>query len=164
MGQVPSQSFAVAGKRAWPTLIGGLGALITGLWMLHDGEHTQIAWANVALGVVLTFWFGQVAWRRAPMLWFDDGGLRARMHGFPPVPWEDIERVRFVRVDGRALLVLERKETARRRRPGGRWPRALARRAKAGDLAVPIDGLTAAPAQVYAVVELAHRFSQRGSG
>jgi hypothetical protein len=163
MGQVPYQGFALAGKHSWSVIVSSVGVLATSVPRLKHGRHAMLGWVTLCCGVAMVAWaliWG--LWRRS-MLWFDDTGLYARLSGFPGARWVDIERVAFVRVNGRALLVVDRTDEARRHRPGGKWPRSLARLAKAKDLAVPLDNLAASPEKVVACVQLAHQQALDGA-
>lgn len=157
MPSVPAQSFPHAWSRAKPALIHGGGLIVTGLATVVSGRLVQVGWVTAACGLGIVLALLLPLWLRVPVIAFDDRGLRARLPGFGLVPWADIERVRFVHVNQRKLLVVDRTPEARRRRRGGRWPRQLARMAKGKDLAVPLEGLTATPEQIVAVVQLAHR-------
>lgn len=157
MVQVPYQGFAMKRKLVWSGLSAGLGLMMPGTYLFAEGKEPRLAWASVVCGLPLTLWFAWLAVRRPPKLWFDDGGLRASCRGFPATPWPEIERLRLVRVEGRALLVVDRTEEARSRQPAGGRVRSLARLAQTKDLAAPIDNLDASPEKIFAVVELAHR-------
>jgi len=157
MPVVPPQSFPMKQKRAWHIVTAGIGVVLAGVELLRLGRGDTVGWVTIACGLVLVTWFGQPAWRRAPMVWFDDRGLWARMPGFGPLSWQDIERVRFVRVYGKAFLVVDRVPSLRAAKPPSSIARAYARSAEANDLAVPLDNLEAAPDRVAAVVDLAHR-------
>ncbi|HEX5052958.1 MAG TPA: hypothetical protein VFZ65_14375 [Planctomycetota bacterium] len=152
---MPPQSFVRSIRRALVPV--GLGLAIAGAggYLLAARREAAVAWVSLASGLVLALWFALGPWRRAPVLWFDDAGLRARLPGFGCVAWSDIEAVRLARVRGRAFLIVERAAAARQAAVA--WPvlRMLAKMANAADLAVPIDGLSASPEQVVAVVELA---------
>lgn len=163
MPSVPAQSFPHAWSRLRPALLPGVGLIVTGLSTVATGRLVQIGWVTAGCGVGLVVALGLPLWLRVPVVAFDDRGLRARLPGFGLVPWSDIERVRLVRVDNHTLLVVDRTFEARRRRRGGRWPRSLARRAKGKDLAVPLEGLTATPEQIVAVVQIAHRHMTGGA-
>lgn len=158
MPSVPAQKFPMQAKRSWHFVTVGISIVATGVELLRRGkEPLVVAWVTIASGVAFLLWFGQPAWRRAPMIWFDDKGLRARVPGFGPLPWEHIERLRFVRINGKAFLVIDRVLEERQKRSLGMLARAVARQAEAKDLAVPLDGLAAAPDKVFAIVDLAHR-------
>lgn len=157
MATVPAQSFPMQPKRAWHALAPGIAMLGAGVEQLRRDHTGVLAWTCVGCGLVCVLWFGKLWWRQAPMVWFDDAGLRARVPGFGPLPWSSIEKVRFVRVNGKAFLVIDRTPAARQQQPASMVARSIARSAEAKDLAVPIDGLAARPDQVFAVVELAHR-------
>lgn len=157
MPSVPAQSFTMQAKRSWHIVATGVGVAAAGLELLRRGDAPVVGWVTVACGAVVAVWFGQPAWRRAPMLWFDDDGLRARVPGFGPLAWADIERVRFVRNRGKAFLVLERTATARSSVPLSKLARMVAAQAEAKDLAVPLDNLAVTPDKVFAIVDLAHR-------
>ena len=154
---MPPQSFAMSSRRAWRLVLPGIAVLAGGIEFLRRGETGPLAYTCLACGLVLTLWFGQPMWRRAPMLWFDDEGLRARVPGFGPLPWDRIERLRLVRAGGKSFLVIDRVSEERRRNPASMLAVALAKKPDAKDLAVPIDDLTAAPDKIFAVVDLAHR-------
>lgn len=160
MPTVPAQKFAMKARRSWHIVSSGIGAIAAGAGVLQQGRAPAVGWVAIACGAVLAVWFGQPAWRRAPMLWFDDAGLRGRIPGFGPLAWTDIERVRFVRNRGRAFLLVDRTAEERRRRPLGNIARSLARAAETDDLAVPLDALETAPDKVFAVVDLAHRHAR----
>ncbi len=157
MTSVPAQSFPMKPKHAWHIVAAGIGVALAGGELLHLGRGDVVGWVTIACGAVLALWFGQPAWRRAPMVWFDDRGLWARVPGFGPLAWQDIERVRFVRVYGKPFLVVDRTASLRAAKPPSSVARAFARSAEAKDLAVPLENLEAAPDRVAAVVELAHR-------
>ncbi len=155
MAAVPAQSFCLRGSRTLPAV--GLGAVLVGagVFLRERGEAANVWWSCLGCGFVWMAWFGSPLWRRSPVLWFDDAGLRARLPGFGVVAWAEIERVHAVAVGRRTFLLVERTAAAQRQRRTSAVLRALGRPAKAVDLAVPIDGLQATPAQVVAVVLLA---------
>lgn len=157
MANVPAQSFPHAWSRARPVLQMGVSLVGVGLGTVATSKLTTVGWVTAASGVGITVALLLPLLLRVPVIAFDDRGLRARLPGFGVVPWADIERVRLVNVGKRSLLVVDRTLEARRRRPGGRWPRQLARIAGGKDLAAPLEGLTARPEQIVAVVALAHR-------
>jgi hypothetical protein len=159
MPNVPAQSFPHAWSRAKPAMQMGLGLVGLGFGTMASatGKLATVGLVTVFSGVGITLALLLPLFLRVPMVAFDDRGLRARLPGFGIVAWADIERVRLVRVDKRTLLVVDRTAEARKRRPGGRWPRSLAQLAKGKDLAAPLEGLTATPEQIVAVVDLAHR-------
>jgi len=145
-------------RRAWHIVMVGGSVFGAGLELLRRGQPPALAWATVASGALIALWFGQPAWRRAPMLWFDDRGLFARVPGIGPVPWTAIERVRLVRVNATThFLVVDRTPEERARRPLSRLAVAIAKKPEAKDLAVPLDGLEVAADKVFAIVDLAHR-------
>lgn len=156
MVEVPAQSFFADRRRALlPTL---LGAAIAGagLWLALVRREREVGMVAFAWGLLFVGWFGRKLGRR-PMLWFDGGGLRAHLPGFGQVPWRQIEAVRLQRLGRLALLVIDRSEQARRLNRASSWARACARLAGAKDLAVPVQGLSATPEQIAAVVDLAWR-------
>jgi hypothetical protein len=144
------------GRRSWQIVASGISVAVAGAELLRRGWPVG-GWVTIACGAVLAVWFGQPAWRRAPMLWFDDDGLRARIPGFGPLAWHHIERLRLVRANGRSFLVIDRIVEERQRRPLGVLAVAIAKKPEAKDLAVPLDNLAVAPDKVFAVVDLAHR-------
>lgn len=148
-------------RLSWRIVVTGLTIAIAGIEVLRRGDAPAVGWVTVACGAVLAVWFGQPAWRRAPMLWFDDRGLFARVPGIGPVPWAEIERLRLVRANGKSFLVVDRTQQERARRPLGMLAVAIARKPEAKDLAVPLDNLVVAPDKVFAVVDLAHRHAIR---
>ncbi|MBL8729061.1 MAG: hypothetical protein JNM25_11560 [Planctomycetes bacterium] len=157
MPSVPAQSFPHAWSRAKPALHVGIGLVGTGLGTMATGRLQTVGWVTVVSGVGILLALLLPLLLRVPVIALDDRGLRARLPGFGIVPWADIERVRLVNIGKRSLLVVDRTPEARRKRPGGRWPRQLAQLAKGKDLAAPLEGLTATPQQIVAVVQLAHR-------
>lgn len=157
MVNVPAQSFPHAWSRSKPLLQMGATLVGVGLGTVASSKLTTVGWVTVFGGIGLTVALLMPLLLRVPVIAFDDRGLRARLPGFGVVPWADIERVRMVHVGKRSLLVVDRTLEARRRRPGGRWPQQLARIASGKDLAAPLEGLTARPEQIVAVVQLAHR-------
>lgn len=158
MPPLPAHSFPHALGRLMPALGPGVSLIAGGLGALAAGLPPVIAWVALGGGAAVLVAFVLPLLLRVPMIAFDEHGLRARLPGFGAVAWRDIERVRLVRLHGRgrAFLVVERTAEAQRRRRGGRWPRMLARAAGGKDLAAPLDGLTATPDQIAAVVQLAH--------
>lgn len=124
---------------------------------MASGHLPTVGWVTVASGVGLTIALLLPLLLRVPVVAFDDRSLRARLPEFGLVPWGDIERVRYVHVRQRKLMLVDRTPEAQRHRRGGRLPRQLARLADGRDLAAPLEGLTATPEQIVAVVQLAHR-------
>lgn len=155
---VPPQAFRMPWRKSLGILSTAGALVLAGLELLRRGTWPLGGWVTIASGAVLGLWFGQPAWRRAPMLWFDDRGLFARVPGIGPIPWQAIERVRLVRVNGKSsFLVVDRTPEERARRPLGPLGVAIAKKPEAKDLAVPLDHLEVAPDKVFAVVDLAHR-------
>jgi hypothetical protein len=155
--RVPPQRFTMKWRRSWHVVAAGVSVALAGGELLRRSTWPIGGWVTIACGVVLAVWFGQPAWRRAPMLWFDDDGLRARIPGVGPIAWHDIERLRLVRANGQSFLVIDRVAEERRRRPPSMLAAAIAKKPEAKDLAVPLDNLETAPDKVFAVVDLAHR-------
>ena len=158
MAALPAHSFPQAWSRLRPALVPGMSLVVTGLGAVASGRLVLVGVVAIAGGVFTLVAFVLPLLLRVPVVAFDERGLRARLPGFGLVPWHEIERVRLVRLHerGTAFLVVDRTAAARRRRRGGRWPRSLARAAGGADLAVPLDGLTAPPDRIVAVVQLAH--------
>ena len=162
MPSIPAQSFPHAWSRARPALLHGGGLVVTGIGTVATGRLVNVGWVTAVCGLSIAVALLLPLVLRVPMVAFDDRGLRARLPGFRIVPWADIVRVRMVRIGKRTLLVVDRTAEAQKHSPGGRWPRQLAQLAKGKDLAAPLDGLTATPEQIVAVVQLAHRHMTAG--
>jgi hypothetical protein len=156
-----SHSFFASRRRVFLLPALGLAVAAAGVFLLWDSPERTSAWVGIGCGSFVTLWTSAPMWRREPMIWFDDDGLRARWPGVDTVAWQDIAAVRLARVRRRAWLVVDRTEQARRAAVRHPVQQAFAKLAKAEDLAIPLDGLQARPEQVAAVIELAHAHARQ---
>lgn len=162
MGTVQDHQFRYTKKRLLRVLEPGLtiAALAVPLFAVPDSRAwgPPVVLAGCMLAAAMFGWFG-----RGVAVAIDAGGLRCGFPGLRRLAWSAIDRVRFVRVEGVAHLVVDRTEAARAARRGGLLLRRAARRVGAGDLAVPLVGLADDPKRVVEVVSLAHQLAARGS-